>query len=315
MFIDKPLNGVQCVQTLSRLNRKTRGKKSTFVLDFVNKVETIQESFQNFYQTTILSEDTDPNLVYDILDKIRNYGLFTPQEIDDWNIIFFSEKRDDSRLQPTLNLVLDRWKELPDEERDSSRTQFSNYCKLYGYISMVHQFDNIELEKHYVFFEYLRKKFPIDGLKRIDVSDLVDLDSLNLDIKGKLNISLENEDTIFDPNQYRDGRGKDEEEFDLLSKLINEINEYYGNVPEGTEDSTKRLLQDIVNDDEFSSVVNSNNTESNKRDKLNQIISNKNIKTLDKSNELYEYFEKKEIKDKMIRMFISRPDLLNQLRV
>lgn len=315
MFIDKPLNGVQCVQTLSRLNRKTRGKKSTFVLDFVNKVETIQESFQNFYQTTILSEDTDPNLVYDILDKIRNYGLFTPQEIDDWNIIFFSEKRDDSRLQPTLNLVLDRWKELSDEERDSSRTQFSNYCKLYGYISMVHQFDNIELEKHYVFFEYLRKKFPVDGLKRIDVSDLVDLDSLNLDIKGKLNISLENEDTIFDPNQYGEGRGKDEEEFDLLSELINEINEYYGNVPEGTEDSTKRLLQDIVNDDEFSSVVNSNNTESNKRDKLNQIISNKNIKTLDKSHELYEYFEKKEIKDKMIRMFISRPDLLNQLRV
>ncbi|MCI4641340.1 MAG: DEAD/DEAH box helicase family protein [Flavobacteriaceae bacterium] len=315
MFIDKPLNGVQCVQTLSRLNRKTRGKKSTFVLDFVNKVETIQESFQNFYQTTILSEDTDPNLVYDILDKIRNYGLFTPQEIDDWNIIFFSEKRDDSQLQPTLNLVLDRWKELPDEERDSSRTQFSNYCKLYGYISMVHQFDNIELEKHYVFFEYLRKKFPVDGLKRIDVSDLVDLDSLNLDIKGKLNISLENEDTIFDPNKYGDGRGKDEEEFDLLSELINEINEYYGNVPEGTEDSTKRLLQDIVNDDEFSSVVNSNNTESNKRDKLNQIISNKNIKTLDKSHELYEYFEKKEIKDKMIRMFISRPDLLNQLRL
>ena len=315
MFIDKPLNGVQCVQTLSRLNRKTRGKKSTFVLDFVNKVETIQESFQNFYQTTILSEDTDPNLVYDILDKIRNYGLFTPQEIDDWNIVFFSEKRDDSQLQPTLNLVLDRWRELPDEERDSSRTQFSNYCKLYGYISMVHQFDNIELEKHYVFFEYLRKKFPIDGLKRIDVSDLVDLDSLNLDIKGKLNISLENEDTIFDPNQYGDGRGKDEEEFDLLSEIINEINEYYGNVPEGTEDSTKRLLQDIVNDDEFSSVVNSNNTESNKRDKLNQIISNKNIKTLDKSHELYEYFEKKEIKDKMIRMFISRPDLLNQLRV
>ena len=314
MFIDKPINGVQCVQTLSRLNRKTRGKKSTFVLDFVNKVETIQESFQNFYQTTILSEDTDPNLVYDILDKIRNYGLFTPQEIDDWNKIFFTEKRDDSQLQPTLNVVLERWRELSDEDRDTSRTQLSNYCKLYGYISMIHQFDNIELEKHYVFFEYLRKKFPVDGLTRIDVSDLVDLDSLNLDIKGKLNISLEDEDKVFDPNQYGEGTGKVEEEFDLLSELINEINDYYGNVPEGREDSTKRLLQDIVNDEEFTSVVNSNNTDSNKRDKLNQIISNKNIKTLDKSHELYEYFEKKEIKERMVRMFISRPDLLNQLR-
>ena len=314
MFIDKSVSGVQCVQTLSRLNRKTRGKKSTFVLDFVNKVETIQESFQNFYQTTILSEDTDPNLVYDILDKVRNYHLFTPQEIDDWNNIFFKEKRDDSQLQPTLNVVLDRWSELPQEERDSSRTQFSNYCKLYGYVSMIHQFDNIELEKHYIFFEYLRKKFPVDGLTRIDVSDLVDLESLNLDIKGKLNISLEDEDTFFDPNEYGDGKGKDEEEYDLLSEIINEINEYYGKVPEGTEEGTKKLIKDIVNDEEFKSVIKSNNTDSNKRDKLQEIIGSKNVKTLDTNHKLYDYFEKEDVREKMIRMFISRPELLNQLR-
>ena len=314
MFIDKSVSGVQCVQTLSRLNRKTRGKRDTFVLDFVNKVETIQESFQNFYQTTILSEDTDPNLVYDILDKVRNYHLFTSQEIDDWNNIFFTEKRDDSQLQPTLNVVLDRWSELPQEERDSSRTQFSNYCKLYGYVSMIHQFDNIELEKHYIFFEYLRKKFPVDGLTRIDVSDLVDLESLNLDVKGKLNISLEQEDTIFDPNEYGDGKGKDEEEYDLLSEIINDINEHFGKGPEGTEEGTKNLLREIVNDDEFKKVITSDNTDSNKRDKLDEIIGSKNITTLDTNHKLYDYFENKDVKEKMIRMFISRPELLNQLR-
>ena len=313
MFIDKPVNGVQCVQTLSRLNRKTRGKKSTFVLDFVNKVETIQESFQNFYQTTILSEETDPNEVYNILDKIRNYGLFTAQEIGGWNKIFFTENRDDSQLQLTLNVVLDRWRELSDEERDSSRVQFSNYCKLYGYISMVHQFDNIELEKHYIFFEYLRKKFPVDGLTRIDVSDLVDLESLNLDIKGKLDISLETEDTIFDPNKYGYGKGKEEEEFDLLSQIVNEINERYEKVvPEGTEESSKRLIGDIINDEEFKKVVTSNNTDSNKRDKLKKIFDEKNMKTLDTSTQLYDFFEEKEFKDKLIHMFISRPELLSQ---
>ena len=110
MFVDKSLNGVQCVQTLSRLNRKTKGKKSTFVLDFVNKVETIQESFQNFYETTILSEETDPNLVYDLLDTIRSYGLFTTQEINDWSSLFYQDKRkDDGMLQPILNVVIDRW--------------------------------------------------------------------------------------------------------------------------------------------------------------------------------------------------------------
>ena len=185
---------------------------------------------------------------------------------------------------------------------------------MYGYVSMIHQFDNIELEKHYVFFEYLRKKFPLDGILRIDVSDLVDLDSLNLDIKGKLNISLEPEDTLFDPNTYGDGKGKDEEEYDLLSEIINEINEHFGKIPEGTEESSKKLVDDIVNDEEFKKVISSDNTDSNKRDKLQKIYEDKNIKTLDTNTKLYEFFEKKEFKDKMIRMFISRPELLNQLR-
>ena len=107
---------------------------------------------------------------------------------------------------------------------------------------------------------------------------------------------------------------KDEEEFDLLSEIISEINEYYGKVPEGTEESSKKLIEDIVNDNEFQSVIKSDNTDSNKRDRIKEIYENKNIKTLDTSTKLYEFFEKKEFKEKMIRMFISRPELLNQLR-
>jgi type I restriction enzyme R subunit len=314
MFIDKSLQGVQCVQTLSRLNRRTRGKKDTFVLDFVNKVETIQESFQNFYQTTILSEETDPNLVYDILDRVRNYSLFTPQEVNEWVTIYFQKKRDDSQLQPILTRVLSRWEELEKEKRDLSRSQISNYCKLYGYVSMINQFDNYELEKHYIFFEYLRKKFPVDGIQGLDVSDLIDLESLNLDIKGKLNISLEEKDTLLEPHTYGEGSGRNEEEFDLLSQILNEINEFYGKLPEGTEESSKKLFNDIVGDEEFQKVVLSNNTDSNKKDKIQKIYENKNIKTLDTNTKLYEFFEKKDFKEKMIRYFISNPSVLNQLR-
>ena len=311
MFIDKPLGGVQCVQTLSRLNRKTKGKRNTFVLDFVNKIETIQQSFQNFYQTTILSEDTDPNLVYDILDKIRHYNLFTDEEITHWNSIYFSENRDDSLLQPDLNTVLERWRELSDEDRDESRTLFSNYCKSYGYISMIHQFDNVELEKHYCFFEFLRKKFPVDGQNRIDVSDLVDLESLTLDVRGQLNISLEPDDTMFDSPKY-DGKPFDtEEDYDLLSEIISQINDYYGKVPDGTEETVKRIISDIVNDEEVIKVLNSDNTYSNKRDKMEQIYDKKNIKTLDSNTKLYEYLEKKENKDMIIRALINNIDTLD----
>jgi len=315
MFVDKSLNGVQCVQTLSRLNRKTKGKKNTFVLDFVNKVETIQESFQNFYETTILSEETDPNLVYDLLDNIRNYGIFTTQEINDWSSLFYQDKRkDDGMLQPILNVVIKRWEELSQEVKDESRSQVSNYCKLYGYISMVHQFDNIELERHYVFLEYLRKKFPIESMGKLDVSNLVDLESLTLEVKNKQYITLEEQNTIFGPHTYGTGGGKDEEEFDLLSEIIQNINDLYGNVPEGTEESSRKLLREMVSDEEFVQVVNSNNTDSNKRDKLKKIYEGKNIHTLDVSTKLYEYFENKENKDRLIQLFISKPELMNQLR-
>ena len=152
-------------------------------------------------------------------------------------------------------------------------------------------------------------------MEKLDVSNLVDLESLNLDIKGKLNISLEEENTVFEPNSYGKGRQKDEEEYDLLSEIITEINDFYGKVPEGTEDSTKKLLKDIVSDEEFLKVVQSNNTDSNKRDKLTKIYEDKNINTLDVNTKLYEFFEKKEFKDRMIRLFISNPELINQIGI
>jgi hypothetical protein len=84
---------------------------------------------------------------------------------------------------------------------------------------------------------------------KLDVSNLIDLESLNLDIKGKLNISLEERNTTFDPHTYGEGGGRNEEEFDLLSQILNEINEHFGKVPEGTEESSKKLFNDIVGDE------------------------------------------------------------------
>jgi type I restriction enzyme R subunit len=315
MFVDKPLQGVQCVQTLSRLNRKKTGKNNTFILDFVNKIETIQNSFQGFYQTTILSKDTDPNSIYDLLDKIRHYDLVSLEEINEWSELFAFENRDDSKLQPILNQVIERWRNLADDEdKELSKSLIRSYCKLFGYLSMINQFDNIELYRHYLFFEYLKKKFPLDGIKKIDVSDLVDLDSLNLDIKGQINISLEDEDTVIDPNNPGGGKISDEEEYDLLSEIINDINEFYGKVPEGTEDSSKKLITELVNDDEFKNILFSENTESNKKDQLEKIYKDKNIKTLDTSTKLYEIFNQKEMRDRVINTLISRPEIINKYR-
>ena len=70
-----------------------------------------------------------------------------------------------------------------------------------------------------------------------------------------------------------------------------------------------------MSDEEFLKVVQSNNTDSNKRDKLTKIYEDKNINTLDVNTKLYEFFEKKEFKDRMIRLFISNPGLINQIGI
>ena len=229
--------------------------------------------------------------------------------------ISFQENRDDSQLQPILNSVIERWRNFPeDDEKELSRSQIRSFCKLFSYLSMINKFDNEELYRHYLFFEYLKKKFPPDGVKKIDVSDLVDLESLNLDIKGQINISLEDEDTVLDPNNPGGGKVNHEEEYDLLSEIINEINEFYGKVPEGTEDGSKKLISEIENDEEFKRILLSENTESNKKDQLEKIYRDKNIKTLDISTKLYEIFNQKEMRDRVINTLISRPNIIEKYR-
>ena len=104
MFIDKKLNGVQCVQTLSRLNRTTSGKEDTFVLDFVNKPEDVQKSFQGFYQTLILSGESDPNELFSILKDIEKFRLFRPSQVSEW-LIFTTERISDKDLQPLMEYL------------------------------------------------------------------------------------------------------------------------------------------------------------------------------------------------------------------
>lgn len=82
MFVDKKLSGVKAVQTLSRLNRTTRGKDSTFVLDFVNSAEDIQKSFEPYYEATVLEQATDPNVLYDLKNTLDKYRIYAQTEID-----------------------------------------------------------------------------------------------------------------------------------------------------------------------------------------------------------------------------------------
>ena len=93
MFVDKKLSGVKAVQTLSRLNRTMRGKQDTFVLDFVNSAEDIREAFEPYYEETILEEETNPNVVYDLKNTLDEFRVYQQIEVERFNDIFYSGKR------------------------------------------------------------------------------------------------------------------------------------------------------------------------------------------------------------------------------
>ena len=91
MYVDKKFGGLQCVQTLSRLNRTMSGKTDTFVLDFVNDPDVIQESFQPYYQGTILTEETDPNRLYTIEQEVKKYNLFQDETVNQYVDVFYDD--------------------------------------------------------------------------------------------------------------------------------------------------------------------------------------------------------------------------------
>jgi type I restriction enzyme R subunit len=110
MYVDKKLAGVDCVQTLSRLNRTYPGKEQTFVLDFVNEPEVILESFQPFYQTAELADVSDPNLAYHLKDKLDEQRIYAWAEVEGFVRVFFDEKAGQDALCAQCRPAVDRYR-------------------------------------------------------------------------------------------------------------------------------------------------------------------------------------------------------------
>ena len=112
MYVDKKLGGVECVQTLSRLNRIYPGKeeKGTFILDFFNDPSDILESFQPYYQTAELADVSNPDLVFDLFDKLRASGIFLWQEVEQFCEAFLQKSKSNAAIANICKPAVERWK-------------------------------------------------------------------------------------------------------------------------------------------------------------------------------------------------------------
>lgn len=159
MYILKKLNGVNAVQTLSRLNRICPPyDKKTFVLDFVNKYDDIKSAFARYYTTTLLANSVTPSAIYDLEAKIDAYALFDPADVEAASDILYAEKITAKEKQ-RLTFFLQKSKKLlehysPDAQNEAVSVMRS-FVRYYEFLLQVSSFEDHELHKKYNFISYL----------------------------------------------------------------------------------------------------------------------------------------------------------------
>ena len=290
MYVDKKLGGVQCIQTLSRLNRTTKGKTETFVLDFVNQPHEINESFQRFYKSTILEEETDPNRLYDYQREIFQFNLFTNEDINRFCEVFFTPNRDEGELHPEIDRTVDRFLEIDNEEdKELFRSLIQTYIRMYGYLSQIVTFTDVELEKTFLFLKYLNKKLPKKDQDRFRIADYIDLDSLKIQKVHEGIPALINEEMLVSPPRF-DPRVFEEPEYELISEIINQVNnDFGGNLTDEDRLDLSRITMKLDEDKEVSKYMGGDNTEINKKNYFNKKC---NDLLLEEVDDNFEFFKK-----------------------
>lgn len=213
MYVDKPLKGVECVQTLSRLNRIYKGKDMTFVLDFVNEPEEVLAEFKVYFETAELSGVSDPNIVYEIMDKLAEVGIYQWFEVEAFVTAYNSKQANQAKLANLCKAPLERFKirykeatqVLHSAQADLSKAKIDqndkaikfsqnsvkhakeardildvfkkdliSFYRYYEFSSQIVDFNDVELEKLSIFSKYLYSVLP-DGSNEddVDISDVV----------------------------------------------------------------------------------------------------------------------------------------------
>ncbi len=258
MYVDKKLSGVKAVQTLSRLNRTCPGKEDTFVLDFVNKAEDIQEAFKPYYQATIVEEVTEPNLLYDIENRLHAYGVYLEDELDRFNRIYFKPKdkktsKDRAILNHLIDISVERYKKLEKQEQEDFKSQATKYIRLYSFILQITPFEDVELHKLYVYLTYLLKKLPKEKGSTVHLADEIALEyyRINKTFEGSASLTPDDENVPVTPVRFA-GTGVKEEQEEYLSTIIERLNKRFGtDFTKADQLSVEQIKEDFAADEDL----------------------------------------------------------------
>lgn len=305
MYVDKRLSGIQAVQTLSRLNRTHPLKEDTFVLDFVNKPEEIQEAFKQYFDGAVMGEEVDPDRLYELQTELDASGIYLQTEVTEFARIFFAPKR---RQSPgdhkAMNAVLDqaraRFIQLQTQEAEEAenwRGKVQAFSNLYGFLSQVIPYQDSDLEKLYTYLRHLALKLPKRSQgKSYQFDDEIDLNYYRLQKISEGSISLAEAQAKPLDAPHEVGTGVSRPEQLPLSRLIDLINERFG----GELNDADQLFFDQI------AEAASQNSELEQAAKVNslgkfRLVFNQALDAL--------FIERMELNEEIFADYMGRPEL------
>lgn len=259
MYVDKMLTGVAAVQTLSRLNRTCSipGKR-TFVLDFANTWDTIRASFSNYYEATELDAATDPDVIYNLADRIEGYHVYEASEVGAVADAYFSEPDPDKvlmKVEAKLQPAVDRWKAKDDTKKREFKALLRKFLRSYSFITQMVRLGDEDLHRLFVYGGFLVKKLFLETGDTPDLRDKVELEYLRIEDKGTQAIKLQSEQ--LHNGGANAGIAKEEEE-ERLSVFIEQLNEVFGTEWEDADRIIKACADKICEDEDFVAKARTN---------------------------------------------------------
>jgi type I restriction enzyme R subunit len=235
MYVDKRLDGVQAVQTLSRLNRMIQGKDAPFVLDFVNNAENIYRAFKPYYDKTELAQSSDPSMLDALKHELDQAQVYHWSEVEAFAQVFYKPMErqgaaDHAHMQRHLQPAVDRFKAIADEaKREEFREKLSGYVKVYAFLSQIVPYADRDLEMLYSYGRFLLPHLPLDrDTTIVKVGDEVALQYYRLErvFSGAIMVKEGEAQYIKSPSEVGTGKAKDEKA--PLSEIIEVLNERFG---------------------------------------------------------------------------------------
>ncbi|MGB2957804.1 MAG: type I restriction endonuclease subunit R, partial [Bacteroidota bacterium] len=244
MYVDKVLSGIKAVQTLSRLNRAHPQKHDVFVLDFMNDSDTIKDAFADYYRTTILSEETDPNKLHDLKSALDGHQVYSPEQVDSLVKLYLDGAERDT-LDPILDACVSMYKEqLNEDGQVDFKGKAKAFTRTYNFLASILPYTNAEWEKLSIFLNFLVAKLPAPEEPDLSkgILDTIDMDSYRVEKRAVIQIPLPDADGEIPPVPGMGGGHKPEPDLDRLSNIIKAFNDQFGKIAWTDADRVHRLI-------------------------------------------------------------------------